>query len=121
MRDTLPVAVGRALVDYVDACYGDILTPECAVWVSLAHDASCGNRLSERSIANIFKKHLGTSKVHTTRHTFAHAMEEAGATVSEIQSRLGHASLATTGRYLASLRSADNKHGEVVAALYGIE
>lgn len=121
LRDTLPAAVGKALVNYVDACYGETLTPDCAVWVSLAHDASHGNQLSERSIANIVYKHLGTSKVHTTRHTFAHAMEEAGASVSEIQSRLGHASLATTGRYLASLRSAENKHGEVVAALYGIE
>jgi integrase len=48
-------------------------------------------------------------------------MEDAGAKVSEIQARLGHTSLATTGRYLAALRQADNAHGEVVAGLFGIE
>jgi hypothetical protein len=48
-------------------------------------------------------------------------MEEAGAKVSEIQSRLGHSNLATTGRYLASLRSADNQHAEVLASMFGMD
>jgi integrase len=121
MRDTLPTAVGKALTDYLAMLYGDVLDTTSPVWVSLAHDRSYGKHLSERSIANVCVKHLGTSKVHTLRHTFAHAMEEAGAKVSDIQSRLGHASLATTGRYLASLRSAENKHAEVLAAMFGIE
>jgi hypothetical protein len=47
-------------------------------------------------------------------------MEDAGAKVSDIQGRLGHSSLATTGRYLAALRSAENPHGEKVADLLGL-
>ena len=48
-------------------------------------------------------------------------MEDAGAKVSEIQARLGHASLATTGRYLAALSQADNAHAEAIVGLFGIE
>ena len=58
------------------------------------------------------KQHLGTSKVHATRYTAAHSMEKVGLTVSEIQARLGHKSLATTGRYLASLRRAENRKAD---------
>jgi site-specific recombinase XerD len=47
-------------------------------------------------------------------------MEEAGAKVSEIQAKLGHESLATTGRYLAQLRSAENKHGKQLEVMFGI-
>lgn len=121
MRDAVSSAVGNALLDYLRAFYGDALDTIQPVWVSLAHDGTYGKQLSERSIANICLKHLGTSRVHTLRHTFAHTMEEAGAKVSDIQARLGHASLATTGRYLASLRSAENTHSEALAALFGMK
>jgi len=47
-------------------------------------------------------------------------MEDAGAKVSEIQARLGHESLATTGRYLAALKQADNKHADALATLFGL-
>jgi site-specific recombinase XerD len=62
-----------------------------------------------------------TTKVHTLRHTFARAMEEAGARVTEIQQRLGHNDLSTTGRYLEALASAKNSHGEAVAEALGVE
>ena len=114
-------SVGKALLDYLHALYGDALDTILPVWVSLAHDGTYGKQLSERSFANICLKHLGTSKVRALRHTFAHSMAEAGAKVSDIQTRLGHASLATTGRYLASLRSAANEHSEALAVLLGME
>jgi len=47
-------------------------------------------------------------------------MEDAGAKVSEIQSRLGHANLATTGRYLAALSSAENPYATTLESLFGI-
>jgi hypothetical protein len=47
-------------------------------------------------------------------------METLGAKVSDIQARLRHASLQTTGRYLAALGSAENTHGEARAALFGV-
>lgn len=124
MIDTLPIPVTNALMRWIRAYYGnnlETLAGETPIWVSLAHDASNGKQLGYLSINAICKKHLGTSKVHATRHTFAHSMEAIGAPVSEIQARLGHKSLATTGRYLASLKRAENRHGEQLAALYGIE
>lgn len=124
MIDSLPVNVTNALMRWLNAYHGNDLTSlakDSPLWVSLAHDASNGKQLGYLSINAICKKHLGTSKVHATRHTFAHSMEAIGAPVSEIQARLGHKSLATTGRYLASLKRAENRHGEQLAALFGIE
>lgn len=124
MIDELPTGVTAVLLRWLQAYYGTelgTLAGEKPLWVSLAKDASYGNRLGYLSINAMCKKHLGTSKVHATRHTFAHSMEQIGAPVSEIQARLGHKSLATTGRYLASLKRAENRHGEQLAALFGIE
>lgn len=124
LLDELPASVTEALLRWLRAYYGsdlDQLAPETPLWVSLAHDGSRGHQLGYVSITAICKKYLGTSKVHVTRHTFAHTMEEIGAPVSEIQARLGHKSLATTGRYLASLKRAHNRHGDQLAARYGID
>jgi len=65
-------------VDLVDA------PAETPVWLSLSRQNK-GTAISGQAIANIFYKHLGTSKVHTLRHTFVHTMERSGAPVSEIQ------------------------------------
>lgn len=124
MRDTLPAPVGEALLRWLHAAYGGqlgpALAPDAPVWISLARNASRGRALGIQSIADVCEKRLGTSKVHATRHTFAHAMETVGAKVSDIQARLGHASLQTTGRYLAALRSAENAHADDLAALFGM-
>jgi integrase/recombinase XerC len=124
MQDDLPAPVTHALLRWLHKWYGahlGNLEPESPLWVSLAHDVSHGQPLGYQSINALCKQHLGTSKVHATRHTAAHSMEKVGLTVSEIQSRLGHKSLATTGRYLASLRRAENRKADELAALYGIE
>lgn len=124
MIDELPASVTDALLRWLHAYYGRTLgklAPDAPLWVSLARNASYGQALGYVSLNAICKKHLGTSKVHATRHTFAHVMEQIGAPVSEIQARLGHKSLDTTGRYLASLKRAQNRHGDQLAAVYGIE
>lgn len=124
MRDALPAAVGDALLRWLRAVYGVQLGPalpaDAPVWISLSHNRSRGRALGIQSIADICEKQLGTSKVHATRHTFAHGMEQVGAKVSDIQARLGHASLQTTGRYLTALRSAENPHGDDLAVLFGL-
>jgi integrase len=124
MRDTLSTPVSRALLRWLQAAYGAQLGPAMAadapVWRSLSCNGSGGQALSIRSIALICERRLGTSKVHALRHSFAHTMEATGAKVSEIQARLGHSSLQTTGRYLAALRSAENAHAEQVAAAFGL-
>jgi integrase len=48
-------------------------------------------------------------------------MEDSGAKVSEIQARLGHESLQTTGKYLAALRKADNPYCDLLDTLFGAE
>ncbi|HEY1387468.1 MAG TPA: tyrosine-type recombinase/integrase [Ktedonobacterales bacterium] len=95
---------------------------ERPVWISLAmRNGTYGHPLSIRAIALINERRLGTSKVHTLRHTFARGLEDAGAKVSEIQARLGHADLGTTGRYLAQLHAGENPHLARLSHLYGLE
>ncbi len=55
------------------------------------------------------------------RHTWARRMEEEGAKVSDIQARLGHESLATTGRYLSALKQAENKHADAISKAFGLD
>ncbi|HET8906823.1 MAG TPA: tyrosine-type recombinase/integrase [Ktedonobacterales bacterium] len=96
--------------------------PERPIWISLAaRNGTFGHPLSIRAIALINEQRLGTSKVHALRHTFARGLEDAGAKVSEIQARLGHADLGTTGRYLAQLHAGENPHLARLSHLYGLE
>jgi integrase len=123
MSDTLPLGLSRALLAWLAAFYGadaPTLAPTAPIWVSLSRN-SYGHRLSIRSVATICAHRLGVSKVHALRHTFAHEMEDAGAKVSEIQSRLGHRSLATTGRYLAALRRSENIYADELARRFGLD
>jgi integrase/recombinase XerD len=95
---------------------------ERPVWISLARrNGTFGHPLSIRAIALINERRLGVSKVHTLRHTFARGLEDAGAKVSEIQARLGHADLGTTGRYLAQLHAGENPYLARLSHLYGLE
>ena len=124
MFDLLPHAASHALMDWLRAYYGQDLTVGThgdarPVWVSLANRTR-DQPLGPQSISDICKKHLGTSKVHATRHTYAIEMEKAGASPATIQARLGHESLATTGKYLHSLKRADNPYADQVGANLGI-
>ena len=126
LDDTLPLTgdrgvPGKALRRWLYACYGNgPYLDEAPVWPSISRNDSRGKAISARSIANLCDKWLGMSQVHALRHTFAKTMEEAGAKVSDIQARLGHASLAVTGRYLARLNHSENAHLGVLSRLYGI-
>jgi site-specific recombinase XerD len=122
MQDTLPRPTARTLLEYLSAIYQGrlaALAADTPVWVNFS-PRNVGQALTIQTIADVCEKHLGTPKVHTLRHTFARAMEDSGAKVSDIQARLGHTSLATTGRYLAALKQAENAHGETLAELFGI-
>jgi integrase len=124
MRDTLSTAVGNALLDYLHTAYDDKLStvsPDAPVWISNARNSNRGGPLGVQGIANVCEKQLGVSKSHVLRHTFAHNLEEAGAKLSEIQARLGHASAATTSKYLVALRSDENPYSEQLAAMFGVD
>ncbi len=123
MSDKLNPAISRALMTWLYQHYGHNLgelAPDAPIWVSLSPN-SRGKALSTRSISTICEQRIGISKVHALRHTFARVMEDAGAKVSDIQSRLGHSSLATTGRYLAALRRAENLHADELARRMGFD
>jgi len=122
MRDELPPPVGRALLAYLQCHYGPAwgdLSPDAPIWVNFSPH-NHGQALTIRSLARICAARL-VSTFHTLRHTFAHGMEDAGAKVTEIQARLGHASLATTGRYLGALKQARNPQATALAELFGFD
>lgn len=120
LHDQLAAPVATALLTWLQRYHrkqlGE-LAPETPLWVSLARNDTKGHLLTLQAIANLCEKHLGIRKVHLLRHTFARAMEDAGAKVSTIQERLGHSDLTTTGRYLAALHSAENPYNAAVTAL----
>lgn len=125
MHDRLPLAVTDALLQWLSAAYGaDLATlaPDAPLWLGLAPNVRGQRRpLSIDAIADIAQKHLGTSKMHVTRHSFAVAMERAGAKLTDIQTRLGHSAASTTSLYLQRLHAAENAYAEDVAALFGIQ
>lgn len=115
--DMLPPRVSQALCDYLDSQYDDWerTSPpaEAPVWASISRHCA-GQPISPQAIADICQRRLGTSKVHRLRHTFAHTMEQHGATISEIQRRLGHKSVATTSLYLQALTNEENPFAEAI-------
>jgi integrase/recombinase XerC len=124
-RDTLAAGVGADLLTWLDRHYGAArggLPADAPVWVNLSYGGrgqrgGPGAALSTQAIDDIVRRRLHTHP-HALRHTFAAAMEGSGAKVSEIQARLGHSSLATTGRYLAALHKAENPYAERLADLF---
>lgn len=124
MQDILAEGTTAALLQWLEVFYGEpigTVAHDAPIFVSLSRDPSeHGYALSRQALANICHARLGTSKIHTTRHSFARHMEDAGAKVSTIQARLGHANLATTGRYLAVLASGDNPYASDLEARFGI-
>lgn len=119
-RDRLSRALSADLLAYLKSAYAnDIerLGTDAAIWVSMSRQ-NAGAALTPRSLELIARARLGVH-FHALRHAGARLLERTGARVSEIQDRLGHASLATTGRYLAALRSEENPYADAVAASLG--
>ncbi len=123
LYDTLPTPLARALLGYLHGWYGASLGDlphDAPIWVSLSNNHR-GGALSISAIADVCAKRIGTSKVHQLRHTFARMLEDAGAKISEIQKRLGHASAATTSIYLQALRADENPYAEDLVRVLGVE
>lgn len=130
-HNELPPGVSKALLAWLHDFYGPSLAQlakDAPLFVSLARGCnritkqpSYGEALGIQAIADICLKHLGVSKVHTTRHTYTAGMLEAEASVEEIRRGLGHKSLATTGRYTDSISQLKNRRAEKLAELFGIK
>lgn len=124
MTDTLGPQTTKALLGYLHELYGSelgMLAKDAPIWVSLARNKSNGGAISDQAISDICLKWLGTSKVHTTRHTFSVIKIEHGATITELADRLGHENIATTSIYAKQLTSSENKHVEKIELALGIE
>lgn len=110
MEDRLEPEVRDAILEYMHELWGaslDTLPPETPIWVRLRGQRQ---QLTHNSIRQIWVKWLGTSKVHSSRHSFAVAMSKLGADLSDIAARLGHANPAVTGYYLKRSNSAVNPY-----------
>lgn len=122
MHDELPAHTSGALLSYLHKIYGRALSTldrDTPIWVSCSRHNQ-GQPISAQAIADICLERLGTSKIHTTRHTFAVAMEQAGASLSDIGARLGHSDLKTTSEYMKRLHSAENAYASKLESLFGI-
>ena len=111
LTQTLSQAMVRALPALCD---------ELPVWPSFLGGYLL-QPLHPRALQGIAKRHLGTSKFHATRHTFAIMMEDVGAKLAEIGARLGHDNPQTTGIYLNRLRAARNPYADQMASLLDIQ
>jgi integrase len=121
MDDLLSPPVSAALLDWLGQAYGDLkrIKPDAPLWVCLSH-RDWGKPVTTRGLGLIWQKHLGTSKVHTTRHTFARTMEDAGAKPSDITMRLAQDNPVSVARYLARLRREENQFADSLATLFGL-
>jgi integrase len=123
MVDQLPARISEVLLTWLRSYYSEelYLAPNAPIWVALApggrNGKNRGNQLGNQAIADICKKYLGTSKVHTTRHTGTLMRLKAGATVQDIKKQLGHDSLATTDYYIEILLQEPDKHATHVEAM----
>ncbi len=122
MKDALDEDTAKAFYAYIEAAYGKgykELPPETPVWVSLSRQNK-GQAISTRTLNLVCERVFGTTKIHTLRHTFAKEMERSGASLTDIQKRLGHEDIATTAKYLQELGSEENVHAPKLAKRFGI-
>lgn len=123
MHDTLDQRLSQTLLDYLHVVYGEdlqTLSPYAPIWVSFS-DRTYRQAIGQQTIADICATHLGVSKTQQLRHTFALAMDQVGAPVDAIQTRLGHEDRTTTDIYLANLKKARNPYAGALADCFGLE
>ncbi len=80
-----------------------------------------GQPLGYKWIQEVYRKHLGVTTVHSTRHTFALALKKLGVPLTDIQRLLKHSSLAVTQRYIEhDLPSPVNPYSAQLRTLFGL-
>ena len=122
-RDTLDEVVSTVLLLWVQTAYQSPLKDiddEAAIWMDLAHPSRAHVALGYQGIAGVCRHYLDTSKVHTTRHSFALLMQAMGAKLTDIQQLLLHSNAATTGLYLETITRDQNPFIGKLTALLGV-
>jgi site-specific recombinase XerD len=122
MEDTLEEKTTQALYAYLYRVYGPklgILSGDAPIWVSFSRQ-NRGQAIGIRTISNICEEYLDTSKVHTTRHTWAVNMHKQGASLQEIGRGLGHRNLKTTSDYMDEQLGYENPYASKLEDAFGI-
>lgn len=118
----LEVKTTCALYAYLEIVYpGQLLTlsGDAPVWISFS-DRNEGQAIGTRTLSNILKRYMNTSKFHATRHTLALTMHDKHAKVTDIQKALGHSNLAITSDYLEEHLSYENPLAAALEEEWGI-
>ena len=119
----IPAKITRPLVSYLETIYGTSfqnLPDDTPVWISFSKQNK-GQAIGTRTISNICKEYLGTSKVHATRHTWAKWMMDQNTPLSQIGKGLGHTNLKTTSDYVEELAGYSNPLAEELANAFSLE
>lgn len=122
MTDDINLKTATVLLEYLREVYGkdlENIRSVSPIFISFSNNNRMG-KLSMQAISDIYKNRLGVSQVHVTRHTFSRAMEDAGASLSEIGERLGHSNYKVTADYMKQLHSSENKYAGTLEEMFGI-
>jgi integrase len=119
----LPAKITHPLVIYLEAIYGTSfqnMSGDTPVWISFSKRNN-EQAIGTRTISNVCKAYLGTSKVHATRHTWAKWMMDQNIPLSKIGKGLGHSNLKTTSDYTEELAGYSNPLAEELASAFSLE
>ena len=104
------------LCDDLIATYGSIqqIAPDAPLWPSFSNN-NRGKAIEYTMLRAICTRWLGTTEVHTLRHTFTELMVEAGASLEAKQAALLHARPDTTQSCARKLHGQANPHAGGIA------
>ncbi len=120
--DELTEKTTAALYDYLLAAYEPelgSLEAAAPVWLSFSNHNS-RHAISIKTVQRICAAHLGTSKSHALRHTWAVTMHRKGAKLADIGKGLGHSNLKTTSDYLEEQLGYENAYARDLEDEFGI-
>ncbi len=124
MQDTLSTKTTGALLAYLK--HGDVygnrlftLPADAPIWISFSR-RNVGQAIGTRTISNICEQYLESSKVHTTRHTWAVNMHRQGASYEQIRKGLGHSNLKITSDYMEEQLGYENPYASGLEDAFGI-
>lgn len=110
----------QMLLKYIELAHGPAPVPETIVFPSYSN-RSRGKPLSHQGMSQIYLKRLGVSTIHSSRHAFAVALDEAGASISDIGDALGHSNYQTTSSYMQRTKAGKLKHLKRLEDAFGID
>lgn len=112
--------ISLILFHYIEAVYGTAWDKKKPVWIALTNGPTFhyGDPLKYQAVRDLCQKYLGTSKVHTTRHTFSKAMYDAGATLEDVQLQLEHSDPKLTQKHYTKFQKKENTYRDVLTKVF---